>query len=398
MVSGLQGSFGSTVAREAICTSPKALPVVCLASIPRPAASPTFADGLPAQVVPGVGAATDVEFLGGTAYVLVQFIGSFLGGPDEVNGIYRVDDPNSFTVVADIGAFNVANPPDTEFEAPIGVQTSFQAFRGGFLVTDGHLNRMLRVTLDGDISVVRAIRQHRAGGARNLGKHDLHGRGRSASSPPRGRQDRVVHPGVADGHGRRRRWAAPGRCGAGTWLTTLYGLAQGIWPPGTFAGNPALPNTGQLLRVNGDGTFTVIAGGLNQPSSFEIIKNAAYIVTLGGEIWKVEDMLVTPSLTRRRNGTKGPRHRLSTACRLRAKFPLVTSLLTFEASPVERSALNREAARWLAIVYMSRATPTAISHSDQATYATGVSAAATCQPFSSTAPTNSTRTQSAGHR
>ena len=87
----------------------------------------------------------------------VKFIGSFLGGPDEVNGIYRVDDPNSFTVVADIGAFNVANPPDTEFEAPIGVQTSFQAFRGGFLVTDGHLNRMLRVTLDGDISVVRAF-------------------------------------------------------------------------------------------------------------------------------------------------------------------------------------------------------------------------------------------------
>ena len=72
--------------------------------------------------------------------------------------------------------------------------------------------------------------------------------------------------------------------------TTLYGLAQGIWPPGTFAGNPALPNTGQLLRVNGDGTFTVIAGGLNQPSSLEIIKNTAYIVTLGGEIWKVEDI------------------------------------------------------------------------------------------------------------
>ena len=49
-----------------------------------------------------------------------------------------------------------------------------------------------------------------------------------------------------------------------------------------------MPNTGQLLRVNGDGTFTVIADGLNQPSSMEIIKNTAYVVTLSNEIWKIE--------------------------------------------------------------------------------------------------------------
>jgi len=72
-------------------------------------------------------------------------------------------------------------------------------------------------------------------------------------------------------------------CGA-----RLFGLAQGIWPLGGPAGSPATPNTGQLLRVNGDGGFTVIAGGLNQPTSLEIIKKTAYIVTLGGEIWKIE--------------------------------------------------------------------------------------------------------------
>ena len=37
------------------------------------------------------------------------------------------------------------------------------------------------------------------------------------SSPARGRQDRYVHPEVVDGHGRRSRWSAAGRCGAGTW-------------------------------------------------------------------------------------------------------------------------------------------------------------------------------------
>jgi hypothetical protein len=34
----------------------------------------------------------------------------------------------------------------------------------------------------------------------------------------------------------------------------------------------------------------VIADGLNQPTSFEIIRNTAYIVTLGGEIWKIEHL------------------------------------------------------------------------------------------------------------
>jgi hypothetical protein len=289
LVSGLQGSFGSTVGPGGDLYIAEGVARRVSRVDPETGRVTTFADGLPAQVVPGVGAATDVEFLGGTAYVLVQFIGPFLGGPDEVNGIYRVDDPNSFTVVADIGAFNVANPPDTEFEAPIGVQTSFQAFRGGFLVTDGHLNRMLRVTLDGDISVVRAFDNIVPVGLETWGNTiymaeagplpHLPADGKIVSFTPESPTTTVVAAGgpllvdVERGRG-----------------TTLYGLAQGIWPPGTFAGNPALPNTGQLLRVNGDGTFTVIAGGLNQPSSFEIIKNAAYIVTLGGEIWKVEDI------------------------------------------------------------------------------------------------------------
>ena len=58
----------------------------------------------------------------------------------------------------------------------------------------------------------------------------------------------------------------------------------------TFAGNPVLSNTGQLLRVNGDGTFTVIFDGLNQPSSMEIVENTACVVTLGGEIWTIESI------------------------------------------------------------------------------------------------------------
>jgi hypothetical protein len=289
LVSGLQGSFGSTVGPGGDLYVAEGVARRVSRVDPETGTVTTFASGLPAQVIPGAGGATDVEFLGRTAYVLVQFIGPYLGGPEEVNGIYRVDGPHTFTVVADIGAFNVANPPDTDFDLPTGVQTSFQAFRRGFLVTDGHLNRMLRVTLDGDISVVRTFDNIVPVGLETWGNRiymaeagplpHLPADGKIVSFTPRSSTATVVAAGgpllvdVERGRG-----------------ATLYGLAQGIWPLGGPAGSPATPNTGQLLRVNRDGTFTVIAGGLNQPTSLEIIENTAYIVTLGGEIWKVEDI------------------------------------------------------------------------------------------------------------
>ena len=37
-----------------------------------------------------------------------------------------------------------------------------------------------------------------------------------------------------------------------------------------------------------DGTFTVVTGGLNRPTSLEFIGTTAYVVTLGGEIWKID--------------------------------------------------------------------------------------------------------------
>jgi sugar lactone lactonase YvrE len=72
---------------------------------------------------------------------------------------------------------------------------------------------------------------------------------------------------------------------------SLYALAQGFFIPGHGEGTPAEPNTGSLVKVNRDGTFTVIVDGLNQPTSLEFIEKDAYVVTLGGEIWKIENAL-----------------------------------------------------------------------------------------------------------
>lgn len=115
------------------------------------------AEGLPAQVV-GIGGAMDVAFIGSTAYVLVTLVGGdVVGGPhigDDVVGIYRLDCDGGFTPIADIGAWSVAHPPTTDYFITTGVQYSLEVFRGGFLVTDGHHNRVLRVTLNGAITEV----------------------------------------------------------------------------------------------------------------------------------------------------------------------------------------------------------------------------------------------------
>jgi hypothetical protein len=252
---------------------------------PRTGRVTTFASGLPRSIV-GIGGAMDVAFLGRTAYVLVTLVGSDVGGSDAV-GIYRVDDRTSSTVVADIGAFALAHPPRTDFFVPTGVQYALQAFRGGFLVTDGHHNRVLRVSLDGTVSELLAFS--------NIVPTGLAARGSTIYMAEAGPVPHLPEDGkivrFRPGSSAAADVASGGRLlvdvefGRGR---SLFALAQGIFPVGNPEGTPAAPNTGQLLRVDRHGTFHVVADGLDRPTSLEIIRDTAYVITFGGEIWKID--------------------------------------------------------------------------------------------------------------
>ena len=74
---------------------------------------------------------------------------------------------------------------------------------------------------------------------------------------------------------------------------SLYEILQGFWD-GPWEGAPAQSNTGALVRVNPDGTFTILKDGLNQPTSLEILGNTAYVVSLAGEVWTIETSTVRP--------------------------------------------------------------------------------------------------------
>ncbi len=249
----------------------------------------TLIEGLPPAVLP-IGGAADVAFVDETAYVLVTMVGADL--PIEVEtpavvGIYRVDGPDSFTVVADIGQWSIDNPSESEVFIPSGVHYALQPFDDGFLVTDGHHNRVLFVTLDGEVSEMMAFPNIVPTGLAVAGETVYVAE--AGPNPHLPEDGRIVQIGPEA--------SAVSEVASGAPLLVdveyrsdgvLYALAQGNFPEGADDGSPAMPDTGSLVAVNEDGAFSVVADGLNQPTSLEFIGNTAYVVTLTGEVWAIE--------------------------------------------------------------------------------------------------------------
>src|SRR3712207_1516582 len=156
-----------------------------------------------------------------------------------------------------------------------------QAYQDGFLVTDGHANRVLQVTLKGQVRTVLQL-----GNVVPLGL-DLVDRTvylTLAGPVPHLPQDgRVLSFDVGS--------ADPELVASGGRLLVdvevgrhaLYALAQGDFPEGSPEGSPALPDTGRLLRADDEGGFDLAASGLDGPTSLELIHAGAYVGTYDGE-------------------------------------------------------------------------------------------------------------------
>ena len=300
LVTGLQGATGSTVGPDGALYVTEGAAGRISRVDPQTGELTTFASGLP-KAIPavGIGGAIDVAFIGKTAYVLVTLVDHDVGGSD-VDGIYRVDGPDSFTIVADIGDFNINNPPTIPFPffIPTGVQYALQTFRGGFLVTDGHLNRVLRVTLDGErrrdqrvdcdgeISVGERRRDQRVdcdGEISVLIAFDdivptgLAVSGNTIYMAEAGPVPHLAQNGKVVAFGPKSTTATEVASGAPLLVDvefgrgrSLYALSQGPGVPGAPPGSPAQPNSGALVKVNGDGTLTMITDHLNLPTSARV--------------------------------------------------------------------------------------------------------------------------------
>jgi hypothetical protein len=173
-------------------------------------------------------------------------------------------------VVADIGKFAINHPPATEFEIPSGLQYAFEPYRGGFLVTDGHHNRVYRVALDGAVTELIAFD--------NIVPTGLAVRGNTIYMAEAGPVPHLPEDGKVVSFGPKSATATEVASGSPLLVDvefgrghTLYALSQGIGS-GDPAGSPAL-RTPALVKANRDGTFTVVTDKNTTSRPARFIKN-----------------------------------------------------------------------------------------------------------------------------
>jgi hypothetical protein len=287
LASDLGITLGSTIGPDGALYVPDGLNGKVWRVNPWTGDTTTFASGFPQTIFP-IGGPVDVAFMGHTAYVLVSMVGSDIGG-DDIVGIYRVDGPNDFTVIADLGQWTLDNPSESDVFIPTGVYYAMEPFVGGFLVTDGHHNRVLWVKLNGEIKELIAFGNIVPTGLETWGTKIYMGEAGPVPHEPEDGKVVQLRLGFKSPTVKEVASGAPlivdVEFGCGH---TLYALSQGEFPEGDPEGSPALPNTGALVEVTKDGTFDVVIDGLNQPTSLEFIWNTAYVVTLSGEIWRID--------------------------------------------------------------------------------------------------------------
>jgi hypothetical protein len=296
LATGLAGTIGGAVGPDGMLYVPESARGEVTRIDPESGATQPFASGFPLPAIPGVpGGVFDVAFLGGQAYALVTIVDApeflnDLGVPDTgANGLYRIDGPSQWTLIADLGEFARQNPPSGfDFLLPEGVQFALESVRGGFLITDGHLNRVLFVTPAGDVRIAAQYANVVPAGIDVVRGQVLLARTGAITGVPGAYQEigdittlesRTVAAGIS--------MAVDVQKGPGK---SLYALSQGEWDPSLgpeAAGAPALPGTGKLLRILRNGSTRTLLEGVDTPTSLHFIGGTAYVVTLAGDVWKI---------------------------------------------------------------------------------------------------------------
>jgi hypothetical protein len=245
-----------------------------------------------------IGGPTDVAFMDGTAYVITSLVSGKLGedsfgDPQAKNGLFRIEPGGIPTLVADIGQWSRDNPPQPAFVVDTGVFFSLASYQGGFLVTDAHHNRVLWVDKAGAIREVATFdNKVPVGLETTTGQFFVTQLGPIPHNPEDGKILTVRQEGEPSAIASGASMLIDVEQGPGD---TLYALSQGEWD-GVGEGSRAKPDTGRLFVVGTDGKLTpVLDGGgqalvLDRPTSVEFVGNTAYVVSVTGDVYRVDNL------------------------------------------------------------------------------------------------------------
>ena len=188
-----------------------------------------------------------------------------------------------------------AHPPQTDFFVASGVQYALEKQHGRLLVSDGHHNRLLRVSRGGDIEEFRAFDNVVPTGLEvHRGGIYLAQAGPLPHRPEDGRVMRFAPTAPSAEVAAGAPLLVDVERGSGN---RLYALSQGVWdlpPTPENEGKPASPHTGQLLLARWDGRLVPVVEGLDRPTSVEVRGDTAWVVTLTGKVIRIDGLTCAP--------------------------------------------------------------------------------------------------------
>jgi hypothetical protein len=268
---------------------------------PSGGAKTVVAGGLPSSKTgPALGGLTsgvaDVAFVGGNLYALTAGAGCSHGLLNTSNGIMRVNSNGSTTQIANLSAFQAANPvahPEPDDFEPDGTWYSMVAVRGSLYAVEPNHGEVVRVSpVTGSIKRVvdvSASRGHIVPTAiAYKGNFFLGNLGTFPITPGTEKILKLTPSGNL------KVWA--------TGLTTVLGLEVDslgrlyVLESMTAPGNPGPPELGtaMIVRIDHSGAQTTIASGMSFPTGMTMGPDCAlYVSNLGfagpgaGQILKV---------------------------------------------------------------------------------------------------------------
>ena len=237
--------------------------------------------------LPNIGLYSGIEMLGaGSVTVIDDTLYEVAAGHMTVSPLLsRVTETGELETIADIGAFNEANPPPPSNgdAVPLGNPYDVVALNGKLYVTDGNYNRVTEVTLDGEMSIFAQWENSPVTVGATAGPDGalyVAQFGPAPYLPGTGRIDRIDADGqitegvVAD-------------------LTTPIdvvfdsdGTMYVLQYAAEFSAEQLryIPFGGEVLRVNDDGTVTTIVTNLVFPTALAAdAAGAIYVANYGNE-------------------------------------------------------------------------------------------------------------------
>lgn len=215
-----------------------------------------------------VSGVSDVEFIDGRLYALMDGAGCSHGHAEVPNGIIRINPDGSWTAIADLSAFYhshpTANPEPDDFE-PDGTPYSMVAVRGDLYVVEPNHGSLDRVALSGAITRVvdvSATQGHIVPTTVSYHGNFFVGNLNTFPVVPGSSQIFKITPS-----GEMKSWA--------TGVTAVLGSAWDgrgryyVLETTTVPGNPS-PFTGRVRRIDPSGTITTIADKLFLPTAMTI--------------------------------------------------------------------------------------------------------------------------------